>query len=41
MKQLFNVELRNYYHTFIEFRSSKSNNTKFLNIFRYMLLAVL
>lgn len=30
-EHLFNVELGNYYHTFIELRSRKSNNTKFLD----------
>jgi len=30
-EQLFNIELGNYYHTFIEIRSRKCNNTKFLD----------
>lgn len=30
-EQLFNIDLGNYYHTFIEIRSRKSNNTKFLD----------
>lgn len=30
-KQLFNIDLGNYYHTFVEIRSRKSNNTKFLD----------
>lgn len=30
-EQIFNIDLGNFYHTFIELRSRKSNNTKFLN----------
>lgn len=30
-EQIFNIELGNYYHTFIEIRSRKCNNTKFLD----------
>lgn len=30
-EQLFNIELGNYYHTFIEIRSRKCNSTKFLD----------
>jgi hypothetical protein len=30
-EQLFNIDLGNYYHTFIEIRSRKCNNTKFLD----------
>ncbi len=30
-EQVFNIDLGNYYHTFIEIRSRKSNNTKFID----------
>lgn len=30
-EQLFNVDLGNYYHTFVEIRSRKSNKTKFID----------
>jgi len=30
-EQIFNIDLGNYYHTFIEIRSRKSNNTKFID----------
>lgn len=30
-EQIFNIDLGNYYHTFIEIRARKSNNTKFLD----------
>ncbi|WP_052823423.1 RteC domain-containing protein [Neotamlana sedimentorum] len=30
-EQVFNIDLGNYYHTFIEIRSRKINNTKFLD----------
>ncbi|RAJ19136.1 RteC protein [Gelidibacter algens] len=30
-EQLFNIELGNYYHTFIEIRARKSSKTKFMN----------
>lgn len=30
-EQIFNIDLGNFYHTFIELRSRKSNNTKFLD----------
>lgn len=30
-EKLFNIDLGNYYHTFIEIRARKSNNTKFLD----------
>jgi len=30
-EQVFNIELGNYYHTFIEIRSRKSNRTKLLD----------
>lgn len=30
-EQIFNIELGNYYHTFIEIRARKCNNTKFLD----------
>jgi len=30
-EQVFNIELGNYYHTFIEIRSRKTNNTKFID----------
>jgi len=30
-EQIFNIDLGNYYHTFIEIRSRKSNNTKFMD----------
>ena len=30
-EQLFNVDLGNYYHTFIEIRSRKTGRTKFLD----------
>lgn len=33
-EQIFNVDLGNYYHTFIELRSRKSNNTKFLDMLK-------
>lgn len=38
VEQLFNVNLGNYYHTFIEIRSRKSNLTKFLDILKESLL---
>jgi hypothetical protein len=37
-EQLFNIELGNYYHTFIEIRSRKCNNTKFLDKMKESLL---
>ena len=30
-EQIFNIDLGNYYHTFIEIRSRKANNTKFID----------
>ena len=30
-EQIFNIDLGNYYHTFVEIRSRKSNNTKFID----------
>ena len=30
-EQIFNIDLGNYYHTFVEIRARKSNNTKFLD----------
>lgn len=30
-EQIFNIDLGNYYHTFIEIRARKSNNTKFID----------
>lgn len=37
-EQIFNIELGNYYHTFIEIRSRKCNNTKFLDKMKESLL---
>ncbi len=37
-EQIFNIELGNYYHTFIEIRSRKCNNTKFLDKLKESLL---
>ena len=37
-EQLFNIDLGNYYHTFIEIRSRKCNNTKFLDKMKESLL---
>jgi hypothetical protein len=31
-EQIFNIELGNYYHTFIEIRARKSSKTKFLDM---------
>ena len=30
-EQIFNIDLGNYYHTFVEIRSRKSNTTKFID----------
>ncbi len=30
-EQIFNIDLSNYYHTFVEIRSRKTNNTKFID----------
>ncbi|WP_262914709.1 RteC domain-containing protein [Gelidibacter sp. F63206] len=30
-EQMFNIELSNYYHTFIEIRARKSSKTKFMD----------
>ncbi len=37
-EQMFNIDLGNYYHTFIEIRSRKSNSTKFLDSLKDSLL---
>ncbi len=37
-EQVFNIDLGNYYHTFIEIRSRKSNNSKFLDKLKESLL---
>ncbi len=37
-ERLFNVNLGNYYHTFVDIRSRKSNNTKFIDILKEALL---
>jgi hypothetical protein len=37
-EQIFNIDLGNYYHTFIEIRSRKSNSTKFINSLKASLL---
>lgn len=37
-EQMFNIDLGNYYHTFVEIRSRKSNNTKFLDKLKKSLL---
>ncbi|WP_136468591.1 RteC domain-containing protein [Flagellimonas onchidii] len=37
-EQMFNIDLGNYYHTFVEIRSRKSNNTKFLDKLKESLL---
>lgn len=37
-EQIFNIELGNYYHTFIEIRSRKCNKTKFLDKMKESLL---
>ena len=37
-EQIFNINLGNYYHTFIELKSRKSNNTKFLDILKDALI---
>ncbi len=37
-EQIFNIELGNYYHTFIEIRSRKCNTTKFLDKLKESLL---
>jgi hypothetical protein len=38
VERLFNVNLGNYYHTFVDIRSRKSNNTKFIDILKEALL---
>lgn len=35
---LFNIDLGNYYHTYVEIRSRKSNNTKFLDLLKESLI---
>lgn len=37
-EQIFNIDLGNYYHTFIEIKSRKSNNTKFIDILKESLI---
>lgn len=37
-ERLYNIDLGNYYHTFVEIRSRKSNNTKFLDKLKMALL---
>jgi hypothetical protein len=37
-EQIFNIDLGNYYHTFIEIRSRKSNSTKFIDKLKESLL---
>ena len=37
-EQIFNIDLGNYYHTFIELKSRKSNNTKFLDLLKDALI---
>ena len=37
-EQIFNIDLGNYYHTFIEIRARKSNNTKFIDKLKESLL---
>lgn len=37
-EQIFNIDLGNYYHTFIEIRSRKSNSTKFIDNLKTSLL---
>ncbi len=37
-EQIFNIDLGNFYHTFIELRSRKSNNTKFLDLLKDVLI---
>ncbi len=37
-ERLYNIDLGNYYHTFVEIRSRKSNNTKFLDKLKTALL---
>ncbi|WP_282081264.1 RteC domain-containing protein [Aquimarina algiphila] len=37
-EQMFNIDLGNYYHTFVEIRSRKSNNTKFIDKLKKSLL---
>ncbi len=38
-EQIFNIDLGNFYHTFIELRSRKSNNTKFLDALKDALIS--
>ncbi len=37
-EQIFNIDLGNYYHTFVEIRSRKTNNTKFIDKLKQSLL---